>query len=53
MIYACLQVLGNICFLIMATSFAFIPAETLGTWQAVVPLYAAYGIGRTMASASF
>lgn len=40
------MVLGNICFLIMATSFAFIPAETLGTWQAVVPLYAAYGIGR-------
>lgn len=40
------MILGNVCFLIMAISFAFIPADTLGTWTAVVPLYAAYGIGR-------
>lgn len=40
------MILGNLCFLIMSTCFAVISEDTLGTWKAVAPLYAIYGLGR-------
>ena len=31
---------------VQATCFVIIPVEKLGTWEAVVPLYMCYGVGR-------